>query len=132
MTDKTNMQLFDEITARVFAKLYETFPVATSVDCLSLTGRPEMDEYGKVSREADVCIHAMRWLESEGYIKVGRFGNCHASEIVLTAKGLAALKSSPESLEYKQTLGERIVSAINNDAISTAVGVVGLILSQVG
>lgn len=132
MTDKTNMQLFDEITARVFAQLYEAFPLAIGMDCQTLMGAAQMDDYGKVTREASICIHALRWLGDEGYIKAGSFGQCHASGVVLTAKGLAALKSSPASLEYKQTLGERIVSAVNNDAISAAVGVVGLILSQVG
>lgn len=132
MTNKTNMQLFDEITARVFAKLYEAFPLAISIDCMTLMGISQIDDYGRVTREADLCIHALRWLGDEGYLKADGFGQCHASGVVLTAKGLAALKSSPESLEYKQTLGERMVSAINNDAISAAVGVVGLILSQVG
>jgi hypothetical protein len=130
--DKTNMQLFDEITARVFAQLYGAFPLAVSVDCMTLMGASQIDDYGNVTREANLCIHSLRWLHNEGYVKVVTFGQCHASGVVLTAKGLAALKSSPESLEYKQTLGERIVSAIHNDAISTAVGVVGLILSQVG
>ena len=131
MSKKTNMQQFDEITARVLVKLYESFPVPLSLDCLSLTESPEMDEFGEISSEAEICMCSLRWLGEEGYIKAAKFNSCYAIDVVLTAKGLTALKASPESLEYKQTLGERLVSAVNKDAINTAVGVVGLVLSGI-
>lgn len=129
MNQKTNIQLFDEITAKLFANLYESFPLPADINCLSVTGCHEVDECGRISREAGICVHTLRWLGDEGFINVGQMYQHGGGGIVLTSKGLAALKAVPSGLEGKTSIGERLQAAVNAGAIPTAVEILKLIFT---
>lgn len=122
MNQKTNIQLFDEITAKLFANLYESFPLPADINCLSVTGCHEV--------EAGICVHTLRWLGDEGFINVGQMYQHGGGGIVLTSKGLAALKAVPSGLEGKTSIGERLQAAVNAGAIPTAVEILKLIFTS--
>ncbi|MGV6851298.1 MAG: hypothetical protein ACWA5R_03845 [bacterium] len=130
MTEKTNIELFDEITAKVFAKLYTQFPVATGVDCLDVADCQQVDDFGKPTREAEICVSTLRWLADEGFIKVQAFTQFGGTGIVLTSQGLTKLKAVPDSVESKQTIGERLQVAVSAGAIPAAIEVLKLFFAS--
>lgn len=122
----SNIELFDEYTARILAMLYESFPIRRPLDAVELSGT-QIDDYGvpvdvrgKRSRAFEVCFATIQWLIDSGYIvSQGDNGYCFAG-CVLTARGLEILKSTPDSLQRKESVGERIVQLIRNGSLDVA------------
>ncbi|OQX16190.1 MAG: hypothetical protein BWK73_04820 [Thiothrix lacustris] len=129
MTEKTNIRHFDEISARIFAALYESFPLPLDIDCIELTKAAEIEANGAATKETRICIATLTWLQEEGYLKYQVKGKFDAFNIVLTAKGLSVLKAVPSSLETKTSIGERLVTAVKSGAINTAVEVLKIIFA---
>lgn len=127
MKEKTNIQHFDEIAAKVFASLYEHFPLPYSLSCVEITEGKEIDDFGKPAKEAEICIATLEWLRDENYIKIGEVSRMDVYDIALTAKGLRVLKTLPKALEGKTTLGEKLIIAIKAGAITTAVDLLKLV-----
>ena len=124
---KTNIEYFDEVTVKIFAELYQSFPLPVSINCLELTGKPEMTEMGELSKEAEICVAGLKWLAAEGYLTVKHSAQSGAGSVILTAKGLASLKAAPDSLESKISVGERLVAAVKLGAVSTGIEVLKLV-----
>lgn len=99
MTDKTNIQQFDEISSLIFAKLYASFPIPLSIDCVELIEGSDIDEAGNASNSKRICTEALKWLDQEGFIVIGNTRNSKFYDVRLTAQGLDILNSIPESLE---------------------------------
>ncbi|MDH4763425.1 hypothetical protein OMP44_11005 [Pseudomonas sp. CBMAI 2609] len=119
----TNIECFDLLTGRIFADLYDDFPVArvltAEIYCSYLLGiDPEnpieavMDDQGKA---IEFYFATVEWLEVAGYIR-HRHENSDWSETVLTAKGLESLKSVPDSLAGKESLGSQLIDAARDGA----------------
>lgn len=112
-----NIECFDLLTGRIFAALYDEFPLPHQLTNDEFT-------YFLLGKDPDYPIEPMfdsqraalefftattQWLISAGYISCQvRFSE--GPRAVLTAKGLEALKSVPSSLSG-ETLGTQLVEA---------------------
>lgn len=127
MSEPANIELFDTFTAKIFALLYERFPLRVPLDATKLADVRDFDDcgvpldaHGRPSREFEVCRATIAWLRDAGYIdcqgeSAHGWGGC-----VLTARGLEVLKSMPESLQRKESIGERLVRLVRAEAMDLA------------
>ena len=123
----TNIALFDEYVATIFGMLYSSFPVRSRLDAVELSGVPEIDEFGvpidargKPSKKFDVCMATIEWLIDTGYISAKDRDQYGFSQCVLTARGLEILKAVPESVQTKETIGEKLVYLLRSGSIDLA------------
>jgi hypothetical protein len=104
------MQEFNEITAVIFGKLFERFPVARKVSpdevaaVLGLADIRQQMPSGLLFKEA--FASTMDWLINEGFV---RYSGAHPGAVVLTTKGMAALNVVPPSLN--RPLGSELAEA---------------------
>src|SRR5215472_1332923 len=98
-----NIQEFNEVTARVFAQLYQSFPDLVDIDRKAIAvamGAEEQNWNGHMAESGRslqaVISLTIGWLASEGYIKP--FGDHPAARVVLTTRGLSAMKAVPAGL----------------------------------
>ena len=126
--ENTNMELFNEFTAQVFAQLYQAFPEYAPLDAGRLSGcKP--DDYGAIGRRGEICAATIQWLADSGFIRLGeRQGWMFPA--VLSAKGLETLKVTPTQLAPGKSAGERIVGAVAEGAMQTASNLVASALTQ--
>jgi hypothetical protein len=117
-----NIGRFNLVAGIIFARLYKMFPLRGVMlaeylqqDCERLNL-----ECGFAKRElVRLFSDTMLWLRDNGYIsfsdppKINERGIF--SNVVLTAKGLEALKKSPESIDTGETIGEAISKAIKDN-----------------
>ena len=107
-----NIDQFNDVVSTTFALLYEEFPVPTDL---------AMDHYiAEESWAADdetFVNGTLQWLEAEGYIRAGGFGSpLLVLNVVLTHKGLMALRAVPDVIESREPLGSRMSSAVKDGA----------------
>ena len=132
-----NIDRFDEYAAVVLARLYEQFPIKTTLDVRRITGHAGVNEFGAIcapdgreSREAEIAWATIEWLADTGYLRASGsnppavFAGC-----VLTAEGLRLLKAVPDSVRAAETGGERIVRLIGEGALDLAKDIVRGLLS---
>ena len=119
----TNIECFDLLTGRIFADLYDQFPIPHlltndefSFYLLGMDPEHPIEPMFEGRQEAVHFFFATtQWLIEAGYISsVNQFGE--GSEVVLTAKGLEALKSVPSSLS-RETLGSQLVEAAKTGTV---------------
>lgn len=100
------IEIFNKGAALILAKLYEQFPTPVILDVTQLGT-------GVTEEEASVYADTVTFLREENFIRSGNSVN-HGkmtSNVVLTSKGLAILNSTPEVLQTKAPLGERVKDA---------------------
>ena len=127
-----NIDRFDEYAALIFSRLYEHFPVKVDLDVRDLTGHREMDENGAVlapngntSRCASIAYATIEWLIETGYVRAKEphypigFRGC-----VLTAEGLKLLKAMPGSVQFTDTVGDKLVRFVREGALDLAKDIV--------
>jgi hypothetical protein len=119
----SNIDQFNEITGRVFAHLYQAFPIPTDL-------RPAVIEIQEASRgdydpilgttsgqepksqEEQLFVHSVEWLRQTGYLTAERYAmSDHFTKAVLTAKGLEVLNAVPGSLKQRLSIGEQLADA---------------------
>lgn len=123
----TNIELFDEYTGSVLAKLYQNFPIAIDLGVDEISGHTQMNDFGvivnekgKESKHAQVAWHTIQWLKNAGYIHIEtQYPYTGYHGCVLTAKGLEVLKATPESVQPQEYLGDQLVSAAKNGTTAT-------------
>ncbi len=122
----SNIDLFDEYTACILAMLYSSFPIRITLDAIEICGASiddfgvPVDASGKRCKSFEVCFATIEWLMDAGYLDTkGDNGYVYAG-CVLTARGLEVLKSVPESIQRKETIGERIVALIRSGSTDIA------------
>lgn len=100
------IEIFNKGAALILAKLYEEFPTSIILDVTKLD-----DDI--TDEEASVYASTVSFLSDEGFIRSGKTNNRGKliSQVVLTSKGLAVLNSTPEILQEKAPLGERVKDA---------------------
>lgn len=130
MTQANNIEKFDELSGRVLANFYSSFPVPINLQAKDFVEKAtQYDENAQCERaspDAVFFIATVEWLRRAGYI--------HADEQdgysrivkngVLTAKGLEVLKIKPSSLSDEPSLGDQLTDAAkkgSRDAMSKAV-----------
>lgn len=113
-----NIENFDLLTAKLFAALYESFPVpvALTAEQYGVDVDSAFDFADPVSvdpaafKALDFFCATVRWLEAYGYLTYQSETNGgFFFDASLTAKGLEVLKATPASLSSTKTLGEYIV-----------------------
>ncbi|HDR2588121.1 TPA: hypothetical protein QCI16_002857 [Enterobacter ludwigii] len=113
-----NIEKFNEIVGRVFARLYVNFPATTKLTTDFLVGEGKgifevIPGVNDLDDEGKFAFASVDWLINAGYISAKK--NEQTFEFaasVLTAKGLESLKQTPASLNA--SFGEQIDAAIKN------------------
>jgi hypothetical protein len=130
----SNIQKFDEITGQVFGALYQSFPVAKYLpikdfveDGLSFDDFLGCEVANKNGQFFFACVE---WLAESGYLRFKeKYDHAGFADVVLTAKGLEALKAFPASLSADSSLGEQLVDATKSGAKSVIGSLAGEVLS---
>lgn len=123
---ESNIERFDEITGKIFAHLYQHFPVPTHLepeiagvtmqkrvsDPVTEEGYGGVQDLTEIERETvDFFVHSAKWLAKAGYIDILISSSTGFIDVTLTAKGLEVLKATPKSLENSETLGQQLIAA---------------------
>lgn len=115
----SNIQKFDELTGQIFGALYENFPVARDLlieDFLDDGFSYDTDAGGNFPNQNGKFFFAcVEWLAEAGYLRFeDKLHSSGFNGVVLTAKGLEALKAIPSSLSAGASLGDQLVEATQN------------------
>ena len=109
MKKLSNMELFNGITGKVFAVLYQNFPKETVIKSSSfLEDFIDQNDFDGAFDMPEMTIATLKWLDKAGYIWLQEpqyYGGEYTA--ILSPKGLEALKSIPDSIG--KTLGEKII-----------------------
>jgi len=113
----SNIERFDEIVGKAFARLYGAFPLPVPLLVGIAVAEDNITDpmSGRLTDEAEFCIACLYWLRDAGYLS-GEPDTFGLQGAVLTAKGLETLKAVPDSLNAKTPLGERIVQAVKTES----------------
>ena len=122
------MEKFDTLVALVFSRLFSEFPepVRLSPDWFLNDVIDNNDDEGSFNF-LDYFWHTVDWLVAEDYIRITANLSSMSNksyEVVLTQKGLQALRKVPDSLQGNKSLGERLVEFSKNkgsEAVSTLI-----------
>ena len=117
-----NIKIFDTQVAIIFAKLYDNFPKKINIDCSTL----EMHSKDiTIEEHSEYCDATVTFLVENGFISVGKtmIGGGYV-DVILTIKGLNALKKIPKSISNKPTAGEIISDEVRKGFISSSIGII--------
>lgn len=111
MKKLTNIELFNGITGKVFANLYEKFPFEEEIELNSLLSDfIEPNDFDEKLDLSETAAATVKWLERADYIwlkdplnTTGKF------TATLTPKALKVLKETPDIIEPTSSIGEKIV-----------------------
>ena len=129
-----NITFFNRITLALFEKLYLSFPTPTELDIKSLAMSviPEDAEFDEAWNSLQAAEDTINFLEQEGflthkgsYLEGGTF-----LQVRLSLKGLAILGSTPDALESKQSLIDRIRKTLAGGAKEAGTEAVKLLTQQ--
>ena len=124
-----NIEAFDICTTYIFKELYSSFPVCMDLDIYNTL---KDDFVKKINMEEEqkelIFSETMYWLSETGFIRFMQPQKRHKTRqshplflcAVLTEKGLSLLKSKPQSVEDKTSVGEEIVKAFKDGIGSKA------------
>ncbi|UZT80663.1 hypothetical protein OF113_11650 [Ectopseudomonas chengduensis] len=132
----SNIEKFDRLAGRIFADLYESFPIPLPMfptDYLSVV--LEGQEYESEADSGPDSVEAYEffeatysWLEKAGFIDIQSKALDGTIEAVLTNKALEALKVMPESLSKKESLGDRLAQATRDGVTDQIRSLTGQVL----
>lgn len=113
----SNIERFDETVGKIFAELYEAFPLPHNLKAESYLTSPMVfnEVYGMEvpdQDDAEFFIATARWLIQTGYIYGEVQPYIRVSDAVLTAKGLEVLKAVPESITNSGSIGQALVDSV--------------------
>ncbi|MBZ0330689.1 hypothetical protein KZO25_10225 [Halomonas sp. ANAO-440] len=124
------MEKFNRLVALLFGTLYEEFPVPYRLDAAKFLEKviDQSDEEGAFNFP-EYFESTVKWLETAGYIWIVNdyttLGG-YEVEVVLSEKGLEALRQVPSSLEGSESIGERFASftkSKTSEALSTLISI---------
>ncbi|OXS14894.1 hypothetical protein CGX12_11785 [Zobellella denitrificans] len=127
----SNIERFDQIVAQVLGDLYTSFPCPATLKATSYieNALAYNDFLGAevITGDGEFFNNSLGWLAQAGYLRCSQIDAQLgiAGGVVLTAKGLEALRAVPASLEGKCSLGERLATQAKSsgaDAIRSLVG----------
>lgn len=124
---KNNIELFDEYVARIFSDLYQSFPIPIGLNACRISESETLDNFGRPlgsdgepSKAIEICKSTIDWIAEAGHIKTTHGNQYGYAKCVLTAKGLEVLKSVPDSIQVKNSLGESLVAALRTGSMGAA------------
>lgn len=111
----SNIEKFDDITGKIFAELYQSFPLPQLLLPSSFVENAmRFDElYGTEvpTDDAEFFIATAEWLMHAGYITCKPCRYIRIDDAVLTAKGLEVLKAIPKSVTSTSSIGEQLAAS---------------------
>lgn len=143
---RSNQEFFDLLAGDIFARLYTMFPEPVDIQSDAIFYSPELAEQDGFdddpARLRKLYGHTIQWLFREGYLRFSQMapgddeGEDTFTDVVLTAKGLEALRKTPGSLTGPgATIGDTIKATakdIGSDAAkSTMRQMVGMALGWI-
>lgn len=129
-----NITFFNRLTLALFEKLYSSFPTPVNIDvnAVAMTIIPEGAKNEETWNSLQAAEDAIDFLTQEGFLthkgmysEGGRFLKAR-----LTLKGLAILGSTPDALEGRQPLIDRIRKALSGGAKEAGAEAVKLLTQQ--
>jgi DNA-binding PadR family transcriptional regulator len=100
-----NVELFNKYAGELFVKLYEVFPQ-------EVTLRLDIEEFPD-DEAMNIYYYTVKFLAREGFITYEKEGvGPFFQGVVLTPKGLKALKKIPSSLQEEKPIISAIKSAL--------------------
>lgn len=120
-----NMDKFNKLVGTMFGCLYEEFPVPVHLVPENFLDQVinEDDEHGAFSF-SEYFESTVKWLETADYVWIAKDQSTLAGpsyNLVLSERGLEALRKVPSSLEGSASIGERLANFSKSKA-SEAVG----------
>ncbi|QKN82203.1 hypothetical protein [Scandinavium goeteborgense] len=120
---KSNIDRFDEIAGRVFADLYDSFPLPIHLkteDYLQKDTIPSEDPIDGTMRysiEEEIIEATIKWLNNAEFLCYGAERDHVFVNVTLTPKGLESLKLMPDSV--KGPTGSQLSDAVKTGGIET-------------
>ncbi|MFK3711823.1 hypothetical protein [Leclercia adecarboxylata] len=129
---QSNIDMFDEITGRVFADLYNNFPCFYFLRPEDYTAPIEKsDDFMQdiIEGEARLSFVAdsFYWLVESGFISGKKMADGSIKGAVLTAKGLECLKKTPDSL--RPSNGTQLTEAVKSGSAAAVKNIANQVLS---
>jgi hypothetical protein len=123
-----SMEKFNKLVGLIFGRLYENFPTPLQLKPASfLESVISKDDGDGAFNFPDYFSSTIKWLETAGYIWTYQDRSSSsgvAFDVVLSERGLEALRRVPDSLEGKESIGERLANFSKSkasEAISTLI-----------
>lgn len=127
----TNLDHFNRITATVLSKCFERFPVPCNFSYKEFY--PEECGQDELGDDFNIVFkHTMLWLRDYGYIDCWD-PNLECEEfdnVSLTEKSLNILNKTPESLEEKVSLGQKLCSVVKSGMKGASNEIIKMIFVQ--
>lgn len=122
----SNIEKFDDIASRIFAELYQSFPIPRNLrtdDYLDNETRWDETYKQDVFVDSGEFFEAtVNWLMAAGYF-TGSFNHySRVEDAVLTSKGLEVLRATPASLKGGPSIGEQLAGAAKAGGAETMRG----------
>lgn len=111
MSSSSNIERFNDLTARLLAALYESFPMPRPLPCDAFGFKASHGAYAEPDPETEFFMATVRWLAQSGYLRYSRENLVLFWDAVLTPKGLEALCAMPKNLEPHEPLGKQLKAA---------------------
>jgi hypothetical protein len=129
----SNREVFELAVGLILSQLYEKFPVRIDLGYSktyeTICSRFPNDKAYEYARVLEVLAATIQWLQQADYVWCGPVEFDQAREIVLSEKGLRALRALPKGLDTeRQTLGEYFISAAKDGAKDLLLHAVCLLL----
>ena len=125
----SNIEMFDEITGKIFATLYQRFPMPVYLKTESFVDAAMQfsEKHGMdlPTPEAEFFIATAKWLIDAGYMTGKTYPCLYVENAVLTAKGLEVLKAIPDSVSSKASIGEQLANTAKEEGREALRGLVG-------
>ncbi len=125
----SNIEMFDDITGKVFATLYQRFPMPALLKAEAFVdvAMEFSEKHGMElpTHEAEFFIATAQWLIDAGYMTGKPYPYIHVENAILTAKGLEVLKAIPNSVSSNASIGEQLANTAKEEGREAFRGLVG-------
>lgn len=133
----SNIDQFNDVVGKIFAKLYEEFPVKCNLTIQEFTGESIERyfikgswNYWLLEGHPLLVRESLDYLIKEEFISVNIAGDVEFTDCRLTNKGLVALGSIPDSLNPTETIGDQLVGMAKDTMIQQGKEGVGALVKM--
>ncbi|MEF2116073.1 hypothetical protein V3423_03170 [Pseudomonas aeruginosa] len=132
-----NIERFDRLAGKIFADLYESFPVPLVMDHVKYTSvilddyvdQDSPDSAPDAIQAKQFYLWSRQWLAMSGFIHIIRATDeDDEDKAVLTNQALEALKIAPSALAGNSSLGDQLAHAAKEGVTDQVRSITGQIL----
>lgn len=119
----TNIELFNQYTAKIFTELYESFPVPMWLVDVRLSGGKFIENergFEEPDFETKIAGSTILWLVEAGFINASETDARSAYNATLSAKGLELMKLVPSSIDSKMSVGDNLLKILKEGSVDAA------------